>query len=321
MLFCYELAQRSIALLNEHIRLAGNTSTGAPMQIRHTLRCKTWLVVFAIALVVAGCSRMNLAYRNLHLLIPWSLNDYLDMNSEQQKAFRSQLREHLSWHCKTQLPSYLDKIEHLQQQVRQGDVDEAALRMHYRDAKDAIDAIVLEIKPTTTRLLRDLDDEQVRQLHASLVDERRKREDKYLKPPLEKQISERAERMQERVDQWLGSTSASQRQRIREWAHTLGPQNQLWLDNRAQWQRALVAALDKRDEQGFEEQVAKLLQDRESLWTAEYQAAFARAEQAGIDLAVDLFVSSDAKQRRHLDGQLEDLRKDLGSLDCLPKPR
>ena len=291
------------------------------MQIRQTLRCKAWLVLVVVALVVTGCSRMNLAYRNLHLLIPWSLNDYLDMNRDQQQAFRSQLREHLSWHCQTQLPSYLDKIQRLQQQVRQGDVDEAALRMHYRDAKQAVQAIALEITPTTTRLLRDLDDEQVRQLNAALEDERRKRVEKYLKPPLEKQISDRAERMRERVHQWLGSTSAPQRQRIVEWAHTLGPQNRFWLDNRAQWQRALVAALDKRHEAGFEERVATLLQDRESLWTADYQTAFAHAEQASIDLVADLYATSDAKQRRHLDGQLESLRKDLSSLDCLPKAR
>ena len=288
------------------------------MQIRQTLRCKAWLVLIVITLVVAGCSRMNLAYRNLHLLIPWSLNDYLDMNRDQQKAFRSQLREHLSWHCQTQLPTYLDKIEHLQLQVRQGSVDEAALRAHYQDAKQAVQAIALEITPTTTRLLRELDDGQIRQLNTALEDERREREKKYLKPPLEKQISERAKRMRERVDQWLGSTSVSQRQRIREWAHTLGPQNQFWLDNRAQWQRALVAALEKRNEQGFEEHVAKLLQDRESLWTAEYQVAFARAEQASIDLVEDIYATSNAKQRRYLDDQLEGLRKDLSSLDCLP---
>ncbi len=291
------------------------------MQIHQTLRCKTFLVLIVITLVVAGCSRMNLAYRNLHLLIPWSLNDYLDLNRDQQQTFRSQLRQHLGWHCQTQLPDYLDKVAHLQQQIRQGDIDEAALRMHYRDVQQAIRAIAIEITPSTTRLLRDLDDGQVRQLHTAFEDDRREREEKYLKPSLAKQISERAERMRERADHWLGSTSAPQRQRILEWAHALGPQNQFWLDNRARWQRELISALEKRHEPGFEEQIATLLQDRESLWTADYKAAFARAEQAGIDLAADLFAISDEKQRRHLGGQLEGLRKDLGSLDCLRKSR
>ena len=42
------------------------------MRTRQVLGCKALLVLLALTLVVAGCSRMNLAYRNLHLLIPRS---------------------------------------------------------------------------------------------------------------------------------------------------------------------------------------------------------------------------------------------------------
>ncbi|WP_181295493.1 DUF6279 family lipoprotein [Pseudomonas sp. Q2-TVG4-2] len=291
------------------------------MQIRQVLGCKILLFLVALAVLMAGCSRMNLAYRNLDLLIPWTLNDYLDMNREQQQRFRAQLREHLSWHCRTQLPEYLANIERLQRQVREGNVDETALRGHYRDAKQAIHTVAVEITPTTTQLLRDLDDEQVRELDEAFEDDRREREEKYLQPPLAEQIRERSERMRERAEQWLGSTSAAQRQRILQWAHTLGAQNQLWLDNRVQWQRALSEAINERHEADFAQRVEKLLQDRESFWSADYRAAFARTEQAAIDLVSDLYTMSDAGQRRHLDEQLEDLRKDLSSLDCLSTAR
>ncbi|HAQ86012.1 MAG TPA: hypothetical protein DCR78_06185, partial [Pseudomonas sp.] len=96
------------------------------MQISQALVRQTILILLACAVVLTGCSRMNLAYRNLDLLIPWSLNDYLDMNRDQQTRFREQLREHISWHCRTQLPGYLDLIEQLQAQVRQGSLDEPA---------------------------------------------------------------------------------------------------------------------------------------------------------------------------------------------------
>lgn len=291
------------------------------MQIRQVLGCKILLFLVALAVLMAGCSRMNLAYRNLDLLIPWTLNDYLDMNREQQQRFRAQLREHLSWHCRTQLPEYLANIERLQHQVREGNVNEAALRGHYRDAKQAIHTVAVEITPTTTQLLRDLDDEQVRELDEAFEDDRREREEKYLQPRLAEQIRERSERMRERAEQWLGSTSAAQRQRILQWAHTLGAQNQLWLDNRVQWQRALSEAINERHEADFAQRVEKLLQNRESFWSADYRAAFARTEQAAIDLVSDLYTMSDAGQRRHLDEQLEDLRKDLSSLDCLSTAR
>lgn len=291
------------------------------MQMRQAFSRKTLLILLAFTLVTAGCSRMNLAYRNLDLLIPWSLNDYLDMNRDQQQHFRAQLREHLGWHCRTQLPDYLDSVELLQGQVRQGEIDEPVLHAHYRDARQAIQTIAVEITPTTTQLLRDLDNEQVRELGEALEKDRRERDEKYLQPPLAEQIRERSERMRERIDQWLGSSSAAQRQRILEWAHALGDQNRLWLGNRVQWQQALIAALDQRQEPEFAKRIETLLQDREALWSADYRAAFARAEQVTIDLVSDVYALSDPAQRRHLDEQLEDLRKDLSSLDCLANAR
>ncbi|MCH2341025.1 DUF6279 family lipoprotein [Pseudomonas sp. NPDC047963] len=288
------------------------------MQISQTLVRQTILILLACAVVLSGCSRMNLAYRNLDLLIPWSLNDYLDMNRDQQTRFREQLREHVSWHCRTQLPGYLDLIEQLQAQVRQGSLDEPALREHYETVQKAIHTIALEITPTTVQLLRDLDDRQVEELDEQFERDRQEREDKYLKPPLDQQIDKRTERMQERVEQWLGKVTAAQRQRIHEWAEALNEQNQLWLDNRAQWQRSMVDAVRNRDQANFDERIARLLQDREVYWTAPYRAAFPTVEQATIDLIVDLYETADATQRRHIDQRLQDMRRDLGSLDCLP---
>ncbi len=283
-----------------------------------TLASKTLIWLLAATLTLTGCSRMNLAYRNLDLLIPWTLNDYLDMTGDQQKRFRAQLRDHLGWHCRTQLPGYLDTLARLQGQVRDGQLDEAALREHYAYATEAVAAIAEEITPTTAQLLADLDDDQVGELSESLEEDRREREEKYLGPSDAEQIRERADRMRERVERWTGTTDAQQRQRILQWAHAVAPQTRLWLENRAAWQQALRDALDRRHEPGFDERVARLLQDREAYWTPAYRAAFPAAEKAAIDLFSDLYRLTDAKQRRHIDKQLQDLRNDLGSLDCLP---
>lgn len=288
------------------------------MQIKQALRARTILVLVMGVVLLTGCTRMNLAYRNLDLLIPWSLNDYLDMNRDQQSRFRAQLREHIAWHCRTQLPGYLDLIDRLNGQVQQGTLDEKALRAHYAEAQQAIQTIAEQITPTTVQLLRDLDERQVRELNERFEKDRREREKKYVQPALAQQIRERADRMQERVEQWMGKTSAAQRSRIVEWSTALGEQNSLWLDNRTQWQRSLVDAVDKRQQPGFDERIARLLQDRDVYWTQAYRAAFPATEQAAIDLIIDLYNSADAQQRRRIENRLQDMRRDLGSLDCLP---
>mgnify|MGYP006205797091 CR=1 FL=1 len=68
-------------------------------------------VVLAVTLALGACSRVGLAYRNLDVIIPWTLSDYLDMNAGQKRWFNDTLQQHLAWHCTTQLPGYLDWLD------------------------------------------------------------------------------------------------------------------------------------------------------------------------------------------------------------------
>ena len=67
------------------------------------------LLIFTLAL--GACSRVGLAYRNLDVIIPWTLGDYLDMNGEQKDWFNERLKEHLNWHCTTLTPHYFSFLE------------------------------------------------------------------------------------------------------------------------------------------------------------------------------------------------------------------
>ncbi len=279
----------------------------------------TGLAILLLTVTVTACSRLNLAYRNLDTLIPWTLNDYLDIDRNQRRHLKAHLREHLDWHCRTQLPGYLDSLQQLRQQIASEQIDPQALRGHYRQARQAMHEIATQITPTSITLLRQLDDRQVAELGEALEEDRREREQKYLEPEPAQQIRERAERMQARVENWFGSTSATQRQRILAWAHALGEQSQLWLENRAQWQQAFLDAVRQRHAAGFERRMTRLLQDRESFWSDEYRRAFEHAERVGIELFSDLYALSDRTQRQHLTERLHELDKDLGSLECLPQ--
>ena len=94
------------------------------------------LLIFTLAL--GACSRVGLAYRNLDVIIPWTLGDYLDMNGEQKDWFNERLKEHLNWHCTTQLPAYLDWLDRLQAMVETNQVTDAALQARTAEAKQAI---------------------------------------------------------------------------------------------------------------------------------------------------------------------------------------
>ena len=280
-------------------------------------RLKLLMVLLTLSLVLAGCNRVGLAYRNLDVIIPWTLNDYLDMNAGQKSWFNDTLKDHLAWHCTTQLPGYLDWLDRLQQMVDSNQVTDAALQTRTVEAKQAIAEIAREITPSAVQLLQGLDDQQVKDMSDALAKDLRKRQDEYLKPPLAQQIKERAERMSKRLDAWIGPLSPGQQNRVTAWSTELGAQNQAWIGNRAHWQAQFIEALQQRHSADFPQKIQQLLVDRESLWTAQYRAAYAQTEAAARSLLVDVMAQSSPAQRLKLTQKINKVRSDFQALKCL----
>ncbi|MHB2137729.1 DUF6279 family lipoprotein [Pseudomonas monsensis] len=275
----------------------------------------TALLIFTLAL--GACSRVGLAYRNLDVIIPWSLSDYVDMNGEQKDWFNERLKTHLSWHCTTQLPGYLDWLDRLQTMVETNQVSDAALQARTAEARQAIADTARQITPSAIELLQGLDDKQVAEMNDAFAKDLRKREREYVKPPLAQQIAERGARMDKRLTDWLGPLSVTQEQRVMAWSTALGDQNAQWIANRAHWQQQFSAAVAQRNRAEFPQRIETLLVNRERLWTPEYQKANANTEAQARALFVDLMADSTPQQRQRLLKKIEGVRKDFNDLKCL----
>ncbi|MBC3774966.1 DUF6279 family lipoprotein [Pseudomonas sp. SWRI99] len=273
------------------------------------------LLIFTLAL--GACSRVGLAYRNLDVIIPWTLGDYVDMSGEQKDWFNERLKGHLSWHCTTQLPGYLDWLDRLQGMVERNQITDAALQERTAEAKQAIAETAREITPSAIELLQGLDDKQVAEMNDAFAKDLRKRQQEYVKPPLAQQIKERGERMEKRLNDWLGPLSDTQKQRVAAWSNALGDQNTQWIANRAHWQQQFSAAVAQRQSPEFPQRIETLLVNREQLWTADYRKAYANTEAQARALFVDLMAESTPQQRERLLKKIEGVRKDFNDLKCL----
>lgn len=278
---------------------------------------KALLIVIACAMALAACSRIDLAYRNLDRLVPWSLGDYLAMNREQKALLDERLKQHLAWHCQTQLPSYLDWLDRVRDMVAKDQVTDQALQQRTVEARQAIGRVAEEITPSATELLRGMSDKQVAQMRDALRDDISKRQKEYVDTPLAKQIARRSERMEKRLNNWFGELNAAQHQRVQAWSQALGDQNRHWIANRQHWQQQLMLAMDQRNDASFEPRLATLLQHKESLWTPEYRAAFENTEQQARSLLIDLLHLSTPVQRQYLQERLAKVRTDFSEMKCL----
>lgn len=267
--------------------------------------------------LLAGCSQIGLTYRHLDLIIPWSLSDYLDMNATQKDWLDDRLKEHLTWHCTTQIPGYLGWLDRLQGMVETNQVNETQLKARTTEARQAIATISREITPSAVQLLRQLNDQQVAEMEAAFAKDMGKHESEFVDQPLDQQIRDRAQRMEKRLNPWIGKLSPVQKDRVMQWSTSLGEQNRLWIDNRAHWQSLLLTAVKQRQAPDFDQKIAKLLQDRETFWTPEYREAYDHTEQAAISLITDLMAQSSPEQRQKLLEKIADVRQDFTNLSCL----
>ena len=274
-------------------------------------------LLLSLCLALTACNRVDLAYRNLDMLIPWTLDDYLDMNSQQKDWLDERLKEHLSWHCSTQLPGYLDWLSGLQQMIASNEVSEDALQRRTLEARQAIAQTARQITPSAVELLQGMSDQQVKGMNQVFAKDLREHRDKYLKPPLAQQIRQRGERMDKRLSDWLGPLNPAQKERVTAWSTALGEQNQQWIANRAHWQAQFSAAMAQRQSTDFAPRIEALLVDRESLWTPAYRQAFSDTEAQARSLLVDLMDQSSANQRQRLVQKIDKLRSNLQALKCL----
>jgi len=270
-------------------------------------------------LACAACTRMDLAYRNLDTLIPWSLDDYLDMNRGQKAWFDKQLEDHLRWHCQTQLPGYLPWLDRLQAQVATQHVSDNDLQTLTQEGEQAAQDIARQITPSAVQLLKNLDDNQVAELREAFAKDIAKRRNEQVSPSMAQQAQDRTERMRKRLQPWLGDINADQQAAIEQWSVSLGNHNQVALEARSRWQQALLSALAQRDQPGFDDKVAQLLQHRDTLWTETYRADRAHSQAAARELTIAVMNASDARQRQTLTQQLQALRDRFAALRCLRK--
>jgi len=273
-------------------------------------------ILLAGITLLAACSRLDLAYRNLDWLLTWRIDSYLDLNAKQKAWLKPRLHQHLAWHCSTQLPQLASWLEQDRTDLAAGRLDSAHLLARFGELRESIGSLSSEIGPTAAGLLQQLSPLQVQQLREQMAKENEKLRREFVAPPLSEQIARRAENTEERLQPWFGELNEAQQALVRSWATQRGEQNRLWLDSRERWQAALLQELEGRHSADFPQRVDHLLRERQSYWSEAYRESFAEGERSLAELLGQLVASADDQQRQHLQDSLGALYKDIAKLAC-----
>jgi hypothetical protein len=239
------------------------------------------------------------------------LNGYVDLTPAQRAVFDDAFDDLWGWHRRTQLPRYAEELQTLALTAQQP-LDETDIADIARRSSEQAQASLRAALPAATRLLADLNDEQVQALLAEIDERRAKRERKKARLDDAEWARKRADEAADRLDDWAGSVTPAQRERIRQWSGQVLPLRHLDGQDARRNRDAFAALLQRRREPGFGAALERFLLPEAA---PERQSEQGRAmQQATYRLISDLSRSATAQQRAHLRERLLSLAAEMQKL-------
>ena len=271
--------------------------------------------------LVFGCGP-GFVYPHLDWMIPWYVDDYISLNSDQSSMLKSRLMHQLDWHCQTQLAAYAGYLREIAADFEnpQKPVTVPILESHIAELLEHWKNLMRQIAPDVNDILITATDEQIEELFSNLEKENRELKSEYLDPSDAELLKNRQNKMIKRLEYWISSLTAKQAQAVKDWSIQLQPINAAWLQNRERYQADLQRLLSRRiDKADFEEKLSKMLIYPERSRPPAYQEKLDHNTAATLNFIVTVNRLLTPEQRKKLLQRLNDLAEDFERLSCEPE--
>ena len=265
-----------------------------------------------VVVVLTGCSANRFIYNRADTFVRWIVDDYVDLNRDQQVAFDAHLQQFLDWHRRDELPQYrqfivssrhaLDDGVTLQEAVAISEsIEAAADRMQIR----LVDLLLLSAEGLSDR-----------QIQAFLTEVDRQQEDyatKRLTRDEQTYYQDSSDSLAGLAKRLMGRLSKAQKALIEAEAVKLTRLDHLWHRDRAVWGAKLRAILERKAPD-WQSQVRFLGDTRSQARTPEYIEGIERNGDIILALLVDLINTRTEPQDKHLQRFLSGLINDIDAL-------
>lgn len=277
---------------------------------RSVLRLSTTLLVFS--LVLAGCSANRFLYNRADTFVRWTIDDYVDLTSEQQKQFDADLDGLLDWHRRYELPLYrefiLSSLDALEGGVT---IDEAVL------ISEAIDEAANRLQVKLVGLLLEsaegLTDGQIQ----DFLDELDGQQEEYAEERLVrddiKYADDAANSLRGLAKRLLGRLNDDQKALIHSRSTELMRIDRLWHEDRSVWGAKLRAILESRLP-GWQAEIRVLGDSRSETRTPAYVAGIEHNGDVILGLLVEVINGRTERQGRRMRRFLDELIADIDAL-------
>lgn len=264
-----------------------------------------------LAVMLAGCSAVQLAYDHADVWLRWRGERYFDVRGEQQAELDARIAQFMSWHREEALPRYAGQLHEAAQRLRDG-LSHEDLVWGYDSVRAQIARDLQKAAAELAPILDTLEPDQIANLERRFADDNRKYAREFLSGTPEKRRARRARRNVERLEDWFGNLTDQQAERVRQ-------HNE---------QQALIDEARDRERKRVQTELLAVIRAREArhklaAWATQlvpgrgepaYAAAARQYVESYFDLLVDIERIALPRQRERVLARLQGYADDLTQL-------
>ncbi len=267
-------------------------------------------LLLVIFLTVGGCSN-TFVYNQLDWLIPWYLNDYVDLNRQQNKTLKQRLRPLLQWHRSEELVQYVALLDGIDADL-DGTLSGDQVAGWAEAAEAAYDRLEERMLPVAFEIGGVLSDSQMQGFLDNLQDGQRELEEEYLQRDDQEYREDAVESLSDTLSDLMGKLSVEQQQAIEQAVVRLRRFDSAWLEERARWLESLAGILER--EPGWEAELQQVLDARERGRTEAYREAYRHNAVIVNQAIADVLNLRSPSQDKRLRGEIDGYRRDFTKL-------
>ncbi len=262
-------------------------------------------------LLLSACSSTTFLYNRLDFILPWYLDDYAELDREQEKYLDELLSPFLAWHRSDELPRYLLILAQIETSLDRHlePEDVAAIGQEFEAAWYRMEG---EALGWLLDLGAELSDEQVQDFLAELQKQQREYEKKYLKRSDQEFRQDSYDSLLDSMQDYLGRLDKKQRAVLQQASEGLMRSDHTWLEERAAWLQRLGVMMQR--EPGWQQRIRDASAAKYETVSSEYLRIYEHNTGLIFRAIADTLNSRSGKQDRRLRGELDDLREDLQTL-------
>ena len=271
---------------------------------------RNYCLVFCL-LLLGACSGTTFVYNRLDFILPWYVDDYAELNSQQDIYLDELLAPFLVWHRNQELPAYIKIIEGIE-----GRLDQPLTATDVADVFAEFEAAWLRLEGEALDWLLELgaqlSDEQVEGFLAVMQAQQEEYIEEFLERTDEEFYEDSYDNLVDNTKEYMGSLSEEQREQLRQFSRRLLRSDQAWLQERAEWMAQLAVLLERGPE--WQQRVKEAVVARRENLSPEYVSIYQHNMGVIFDAIAQLLNSRSERQDQHLREQLSGFREDFATL-------